>query len=157
MRHSLGFGTCWLQLWDRNRGIAGTDLSQTTLVGSHPLGQLGHPGILSDFRDGLLWRQQQVEGNEGPDQQPHLGADGVCPQVEAPQRCHGGQFIRRHLWKESTEVRIHSGGAEGMKAALDGQPAANPAPAGFDQNRNTVKYSFIQLLRQMVISWTRSS
>lgn len=63
--------------------------------------------------DGLLWRQQQLEGNQGPDQQPHLGAHGVGSQVEAPQQRHGGQFVRGHLWKESREVRIHPGGVEG--------------------------------------------
>lgn len=29
-----------LQVWDRNSGIAGTDLSQTTLSNSHPSGEL---------------------------------------------------------------------------------------------------------------------
>lgn len=29
-----------LRVWDRNSGIAGTDLSQTTLAGSHPSGEL---------------------------------------------------------------------------------------------------------------------
>lgn len=130
---NLGKNEALARVWDplaaalgQERGVAGTDLSQTTLVGSHPSGQLG---ILSGFRDGLLWRQQQVEGNEGPDQQPHLGADGVGPQVEAPQQCHGGQFIRRHLWKQSTEGRICPGGVEGVEAPLGAQPTANPAPA----------------------------